>query len=72
MDSLVRAPVEGWALGPAKTEPPVQVIVVGRVVMGGGWGGEHPYRRGAGGTGDVGLETGKGNNNCNVKKKYPI
>jgi len=52
MNSLVRAPVEGEALGPAKTEPPV--IVGGRAGMGGGWGG---------GLGDVGLETGKGNNN---------
>jgi len=41
MISLVRAPVEGEALGPAKTEPPVNVIVGGRVVMGGGWGREH-------------------------------
>jgi len=38
MNSLVRAPMEGEALGP---EPPVNVIVGGRVVMGGGWGGEH-------------------------------
>jgi len=45
MNILVRAPVEGKALGPAKTEPPVNVIVGGRVVMGGGWGGEHPSRR---------------------------
>jgi len=36
MNSLVRAPVEGQALGPAKTEPPVNVIVGGRVIM---WGG---------------------------------
>jgi len=42
MHILVRAPVEGEALGPAKTEPPVNVIVGGRVAMGGGWGGEHP------------------------------
>jgi len=48
MTSLVRAPVEGEALGPAKTEPPVNMIVGGREVMGGGWGGEHPYRRGKG------------------------
>jgi len=48
MNSLVRAPVEGEALGPSKTEPPVNVIVVGRVIMGGGLGGEHPYRRGEG------------------------
>jgi len=46
MNSLVRAPVEGEALGPAKTEHLVNVIVGERVVMGGGWGGEHPYRRG--------------------------
>jgi len=36
MNSLVRAPVEGEALGPAKTEPPVNGIVGGRAVMGGG------------------------------------
>jgi len=41
MNILVRAPVEGEALGPAKTEPPVNVIV-GGAVMGGGWGWEHP------------------------------
>jgi len=41
MNSLIRAPVEGKALGPAKTEPPVNVIVGERAVMGGGWGGEH-------------------------------
>jgi len=40
MNSLVRVPVKGEALGPAKTEPPVNVIVGGRAVMGGGWGGE--------------------------------
>jgi len=34
MNSLVRAPVEGEALGPAKTEPSVNMIVGGRVVMG--------------------------------------
>jgi len=39
MTILVRAPVEGEALGPAKTEPPVNVIVGGRAAMGGGWGG---------------------------------
>jgi len=33
MNSLVRAPVEGEALGPAKTEPPVNRIVGGRMVM---------------------------------------
>jgi len=46
MNSLVRAPVEGEALGPAKIEPPVNMIVGGRAVMGGEWGEEHPYRRG--------------------------
>jgi len=30
MKSLVRAPVEGEALDPAKTEPPVNVMVGGR------------------------------------------
>jgi len=44
VNSLVRAPVEGEALGPAKTEPPVNMIVVRRAVMGGGWGGEHTHR----------------------------
>jgi len=36
MNSLVRVPVEGEALGPAKTEPPMNGIVVGREVVGGG------------------------------------
>jgi len=49
MNILVRAPVEGEALGPAKTEPPVNGIVAGRAVRGGGWGEEHSYRRGEGG-----------------------
>jgi len=49
MNRLVRASVEGAALGPAKTEPPVKGIVGEKAVMGGGWGGEHPYRRGGGG-----------------------
>jgi len=34
MNSLVRAPVEKKALGPAKTEHLVNVIVGGRAVMG--------------------------------------
>jgi len=34
MNILVRAPVEGEALGPAKTEPPVNVIVGGRMGRG--------------------------------------
>jgi len=40
MNSLVRAPLEGEALGPPKTEHLLNLIVGGRVVMGGGWGGE--------------------------------
>jgi len=44
MNRLVRAPVEGEALGPAKTEPTDKVIV-GGMVMAGRRGGEHPYRR---------------------------
>jgi len=61
MNSLVRAPVEGEALGPAKTEPPVNLIVVGRAVMGEGWGGEHSYRRGGGGVrGMLAWKLGKG------------
>jgi len=51
MNILVRAPVEGEALGPAKTEPPMNMIVGGRAVMGGGWGEEHPSRTGGGGVG---------------------
>ncbi len=42
MNILVRAPVEGEALGPAKTEPPVNMIVGGRGAIGEGWGGEPP------------------------------
>jgi len=49
MNSLVRAPVEGEALGSAKTGPPVNGILEWKVVMEGGWRGEHPYRRGGGG-----------------------
>jgi len=40
MNILVRAPVEGEALGPAKTELPVNVIVGGRAAMGGGKTGQ--------------------------------
>jgi len=58
MNILVRSPVEGDSLGPVKTEPPVNVILGERVVMGGGWGGELPYRRGGGQV--MGPETGKG------------
>jgi len=61
MNILVRAPVEGEALGLAKTEPPVNEIVRERVVMGGGWGGEHLYRRGEGGVrGMLAWKPGKG------------
>jgi len=42
MNSLVRAPVEGEALGPAKAGPLVNGILMGRAVMGGRLGGEHP------------------------------
>jgi len=42
MNILVRAPVEGEALGPAKTEPPVNRILGGSAVIGGGWGRETP------------------------------
>jgi len=61
MNSLVRAPVEGEALGPAKTELPVNMIVGRRAVMRGGWGGEHPYRRVGGGVrGMLAQKEGKG------------
>jgi len=69
MNILVRAPVEGDALGLAKTEHLVNMIVAGRVAMGGGWGRE-AHIEGGGGLGDVGPETRKGNNNRNVNKKY--
>jgi len=53
--------VEGEALGPAQTEPPLNVIVGGRVVMWGGWGGEHPYIRGEGGVrGMLARKLGRG------------
>jgi len=35
MNSLVGAPLEEEALGPVKAEPPVNVIVGGRALMGG-------------------------------------
>jgi len=61
MNSLVSAPVEGEALGPAKTEPPVNMIVGRQAVMGGGWGGEHTYRGGGGGVrGMLAWKPGKG------------
>jgi len=66
MNILVRAPVEGEALGPAKTE---------HDCWGQGGNGEMgrgtPIKKGRGrGYRDVGLETGKGNNIRNVSKKY--
>lgn len=48
MNILVRAPVEGEALGPAKTEPPVNVIVEGRAAMGGRMGRGTPIMKGMG------------------------
>jgi len=61
MNSLVRAPVEGEALGPAKTGPPENRIVGERAVMGGGWGGKHPFRRGEVGVrGMLAWKPGKG------------
>jgi len=70
MNILVRAPVEGEALGPAKTEPPVNVIVGGRAAM--GEDGEGSTYRGGVGEGLGGCWPGnqKGNNNRNVNKKY--
>jgi len=41
--------VKWEALVPAKAVPTVNGIHVGRAVMGGGLGGEHPYRMGGGG-----------------------
>jgi len=70
MNSLVRAPVEGEALSPAKTEPPVNMIVGGTAVMGEDGEGNTHREGEREGLGDVGLETGKGNNNQNVNKKY--
>jgi len=59
MNSLVRAPVEGEALGPAKTGLPVNVIV------GGGWywgedGEGSPYIRGGEGVGGFGPSNRQG------------
>jgi len=47
MNSLVRTPVEGEALGLAKTEPLVNVIVGGRAAMGEDGDG-NTYREGEG------------------------
>jgi len=40
--------MEGETFVPAKAEPLGNGIVGGRAVLGEGWGGEHPYRRGGG------------------------
>jgi len=48
MNSLVRAPVEGEALGPAKTEPPVNVIFGGVGGNGGRMGRGTPVEKGRG------------------------
>jgi len=66
MNSLVRAPGEGKDLGPAKTEPPVnsERDCCGEGGNGGRMGRGTPILKGRGrGLGDVGPETGKGNNN---------
>jgi len=60
MNSLVKSPVEGEALGPPKTEHLVNVIVGGRVVMG-GMGRGSPYRRGGEGVrGILAWKPGRG------------
>jgi len=48
MNSLVRAPVEGEALGPAKTEPPMNEIVEGEGGNGGRMGRGTKKGRGRG------------------------
>jgi len=52
--------VEGEALGPAKTELPVNVIVGGRAVMVGGWEGAHPSKRGVGVRGMLACKPARG------------
>jgi len=51
MNILVRAPVEEEALGPAKTEAPVNMIVGGEGGNGGRMGRGSLYRRGGDGLG---------------------
>jgi len=51
MNSLVKPAVEQEALGTATTEPQVNQIVGGRVIVGGEWGGEQQYRKGGEGLG---------------------
>jgi len=46
MNSLVRAPVEGEALGPDKAGSPSEWDSWGEDSNGGRMGREHPYRRG--------------------------
>jgi len=58
VNSLVGAPVDREALGPAKVGPPVQGNIEGN--KGDVWG-EYPYGGGKG-IGAYGQETGRGNN----------
>jgi len=61
MNSLVRAPVEGEALGPAKTEPPSECDCWGKGGNGGRIGRGSPYRRGGGGVrGMLARKQGRG------------
>jgi len=55
MNTLVRAPVEGEALGPAKAGLPVNGILEGRAVMGGHGEGNTHIEGEWKGLGDVGL-----------------
>jgi len=48
MNILVRAPVEEEPLGPAKTEPPVNVTVGGEGSNGGRMGRGTPIKKGRG------------------------
>jgi len=48
MNSLVRAPVEGEALGPAKAGPPVNMIAGGEGCNGGRMGRGTPTGKGRG------------------------
>jgi len=66
MNSLVRAPVEGEALVPVKTEPTVNEIVGGRVVMRGGWGGEVHIEEEGEGLGGCWTRNREGEYNRNV------
>lgn len=59
MNRLVRAPVEAEPLGPAKTEPPVNVIVRGRGLMGGWMGKRTHIKKGGGIRGILACKPGK-------------